>query len=154
MGFGYSLYSVFRVWCLFRVWDLSIPCSVMCECSFSLFVVRFGILETWSDLWTLDSQIDCCFHVSIYCLALRGWMRVKIGWFATSQLRQQPCVRHSFSPRITALNLMRSHQYLPLFSVCLWNILAHLFPSGIAFLDLQSLYQCLVFCGVVFRITC
>jgi len=123
MGFGYSLYNVFRVWCLFRVWDLSIPSSVMCECSFS----QIWCLETWWDLRTLDSQIDCCFRVTIYCLALRGWMRVKIGWFATSQLRQQPCVRHSFSPRITALNLTRSHQYLPLLSVFLWSIIAHLF---------------------------
>jgi hypothetical protein len=27
-------------------------------------------------------------------------------------------------------------------------------PSGIIFLDLESLYPCLVFCGVFFRVTC
>ncbi len=123
----------------------------MCACSISLLLLSdlvFGDLG--SDLRTLDPQIDCCFSCYIYCLALRVWMRVRIGWFATSQLRQQPCVRHSFSPRITALNLMRSHQYLPLL------LCVSVEYSGTSF----SLWNCVprfaesLPVSVVFRITC
>ncbi len=117
---------------------------------FSLCCCRIWyLLETWGRIFgVLILRLIVVFVLLYIAWLCAGWMRVRIGWFATSQLRQQPCVRHSFSPRITALNLMRSHQYLPLLSVCLWSILAHLFPSGIAFLDLQSPYQCLLFSGL------
>jgi hypothetical protein len=65
MGFEYSLYSVFRVWCFFRVWDLSIPCSVMCECSLSLLLLLlsdlvFGDLVGSSDSWFSDWLLFSC----------------------------------------------------------------------------------------------